>query len=823
MKKFIYRFVYATTLILLNATSLIGKTYPFIFEESIKINDIILGESPAELMDLNTEYARYVFDGKSGEILFEHFPVAFNTSAVVKLKLSYNSVSEETKWMTVDENGLHSYKPKQILTYYGTIEGDKGSQVFLTYSAGNIFAVIRHATGEVYSISPEYKTNKLIQLHFMILGDKLKSGKLPWLCLTEESIGGSTFGEDLKHLNDTPLSPSRLIDVKVACEATSEFYYLFFDLDKASAYISSVISHSSKIYEQNINVRLTISYVLIWQNSDLDPYKDLSYLNDKLGMMPKQWQNKEVERSIAVLFASLSAQPGGTYVAGIAFGGSPGRGNLCNSKWGYCVLGIRGGVKFPTTNYAWDINVATHEMGHLFGAPHTHRCYWNPPIDTCVTKDMDVGDACNAKNPIPRPGTIMSYCHLANSTHSVQLFFHQLQRPLMRKAAERASCHKDVAEPYISLLDPLGGKVYRAGDIIPVRWTAAKINTVSIKYSLDSGKHWARIADYINVNDSIYYWETPEITNNEVMILVHKSTDMTIHDMSWLEFSISQPAVNIIAPRENSEYTAKRKIEIMWSSIFVDSLQIDFSSDGGTTWNDVVQLGDEKKYEWVLPDIESDNCIFRISSLDGTDIITQSCVFKVGLPYARLISPVSGDVVCTGQNFEIYWESKFINILYLKYSLDDGFTWKKITPIPLKAGKKHYTWKVKQPPSEQAKIQIVTRIDNEEIFLYQMSGSFEISECPSDYGQGNKTGSMHIEILPQSADGYIKLVLPETTKYSDVKIRIYTNTGKFIRQLINDNAGTRIYVNTNSLANGIYVLMIENKDGTELKRFNIAR
>jgi hypothetical protein len=820
MKKLFLIFVYTSLFLLLNTYNLTGRTFPFIFEESKESTNIQLGEQTAESMDLNTEYAKFVFAERPGEITFENFPVAFNSSSPVHLELSYNSLNDETEWMTVDEKGLHKFVPKRVLTYYGEIESEPGSKVFLTYSAGNIFAVIRHASGEVYSISPEYKTGKLIQPHFLTSGDNLNSDTKPWLCLTEDATDGHTFTEDLKHLNDTPLSPSRLIDVKVACEATSEFYFLFFDLDKASAYITSVISHASKIYEENINVRLTISYMLIWQDGNLDPYKDLPYLNDKLGMMPKQWKNKEVERSIAVLFASLSAQPGGTYVAGIAFGGSPGRGNLCNSKWGYCVLGIRGGVKFPTTNYAWDINVAAHEMGHLFGAPHTHRCYWDPPIDTCVTRDMDIGDACNAKNPVPRPGTIMSYCHLTNSTHSVGLFFHNLQRPLMRKAAERASCNKDVAEPYISLLEPLGGKIYRAGDIIPIRWTAANINTVSIKYSLDAGKHWTKIADFINVNDSVYLWKALDITANQLMILVHKSTDMTVHDMSMLDFGIAKPAISIIAPEANDEYPAANKINIVWSSIFVDSLQIEFSSNDGVSWTDVARVGNTHNYEWTLPDIESNNCRFKLSSLDGTDIVVQSEAFKVGVPFAELITPAGGEIVCTDRNYEINWISGFIDILYLKYSLDNGATWRKITPVPLKAEKKKYVWKVKQSPSKTAKIKIVTRINNEEIPLCEMEESFEIQECTSDVNYEELTD---FSLRPEPATDFIELKHRPMRPMSGIEIRIYTSSGKLVKNLNLDNSSAGIHIDTSSLVSGAYILMFKTSAGVQLKKFNIIR
>ncbi len=78
-------------------------------------------------------------------------------------------------------------------------------------------------------------------------------------------------------------------------------------------------------------------------------------------------------------------------------------------------------TSFPT--YSWDVEVATHEMGHVLGSPHTHRCCWNPPgtgttaIDGCYTIEPSGTHTCgNPGNPSSSVGgTIMSYCHLTSS------------------------------------------------------------------------------------------------------------------------------------------------------------------------------------------------------------------------------------------------------------------------------------------------------------------------------------------------------------------------------------------------------------------------
>jgi len=87
------------------------------------------------------------------------------------------------------------------------------------------------------------------------------------------------------------------------------------------------------------------------------------------------------------LLHSLSTRSLG---GGIAYLGGLYTTNSC-----YGVSGVYGDF------HIWDRYVVAHELGHNFGADHTHEM--SPPVDTC-------GFSCPS-NP---SGTIMSYCHLCD-------------------------------------------------------------------------------------------------------------------------------------------------------------------------------------------------------------------------------------------------------------------------------------------------------------------------------------------------------------------------------------------------------------------------
>lgn len=823
-----YKYILLQILILLSlwqGSYADNKAIPFLFHYINHKEEIKLFNEHGTFFFLNKNYSESVFAIKPDTLFIESFPVSHTQNENVTLFAAQSPLDNQTSFSIAGKQEENYYfNTSAFKVYKGTISSITDAEITLTYYAGDIYAIIEYSSGEIFSIFPDRQETNIDLKHYLIEGNILDDGNLPWLCLTEDVTHTSNFDEDIKKLNPQPLNSSKIYEVKIAAEATSEFFNLFLSNDKAIAYIGSVITHISKIYEENINTRFIISHILIWQNSQLDPYINENLLSDKLSIMPELWEKKPVDRAITVLFASLAAQQGGVNVAGIAFGGQPGKGNLCNLDYGYCVLGIRGGVNFPTTNYAWDINVAAHEIGHLFGSPHTHACYWNPPVDTCVTRSANaVGDACiRDGNPIPRPGTIMSYCHITNSTRSVQLHFHQKEKPLMRKAVENANCVNEITKPYISLLSPLGDRTYKSGDILEIRWTSAKLTNVHLRYSTDNGKQWLKIADFVNVKDSIYYWELPLIVSNEVVVLVHSSTDMTINDMSFLTLSILEPSISILSPKQDDSYPISSEITIEWKSVFIDSLVLDFSNDAGNSWLRIGRQDKANTYKWILPDKSSDLCKIKLSSIDGNNVIAESGIFSIGAPKAKILAPTDKEELCVGETYLIKWTFEYISVCFLDYSTDGGKTWRKVTLTPLVPDEKGFAWKVPDRPSDNMKIRISSKINDEIVILDEPDISFTIKNCI--LGITNDRMLTDSYILPNPASNNITVNFFKNSNNLQLDFSIYTVDGRLI--LSQTNAGVengRLEIKTNSLYNGTYLLLINQNGNIQFHKFKISK
>lgn len=818
----LYKLIIFLILIIFFCSNLSSKGFNVNASEFIVINnkaDMNLTTSDGLNFSLIKPKADQIFNSNYSQLEINSFPVAFNSFDDLVLTPVQSAFNSSTEWYAGTENGMVKISPPSLVSYKGFIKNQPNSYVFINYSDGQLFSYIKNEEGFVYSISPLIE--KLSDNTHILLSHFSNENQNNFVCLTDNSYITTNEAEDvLNHKHDETLS-NVMLELKVACEGTYDFFALMgSDLQKASAYIAAVMTQVSKIYQDNLNVNLVISYVLIWQEAFNDPYRSTENLYDKLTLMPNLWYNKSVDRAITCLFADLSNQPPNTTVAGIAFSGSPNYGTLCNKSLGYSVFGIKGNSKYPTMNYTWDVNCAAHEIGHNFSSPHTHNCdYFIPPIDTCVTGTDPGGiyDAC-IKSGKAKPifGTLMSYCHLTYSTRSVDLNFHPRCITIMRKAAENAKCLYTSQTPKVFLVDPLGEKIYKANTDLKIRWRVTNINFVNIKYSLDSGFTWIELKNRVNANDNEINWKLPNITKWNVLVMIENSDNPSVNDKSLKTFAIVAPSIILDNPAEGQKFGHRETLNLSWTTYFVDSVRIEFSSDAGKNWMTVSERVNGFFYKWIIPSINSQECKLRLISLPDESVITESPIFAIGAQRAKIIKPNGGENLCATSIYEIKWTSEFVSTIFIEYTVNNGETWQRVTLGSFKPNTNTYTWAVPIKPTKQALLRLYTKTDSN-IYLDTSDYFFTIDTCLTNIDDKDETTNPFdwAELIHNSKMNKITLKFNLKTESKSLTVDLFDLLGKKIENLYNiesqffGNFETEIELP--KLSQGNYFVVIRSK------------
>ena len=205
-------------------------------------------------------------------------------------------------------------------------------------------------------------------------------------------------------------------------------YQLYLDLgaDEIAVcnYVNGLFSQIAILYA-NESINIAVSYINIW--TEPSPYTAGNEFND----ITAQGYGNTYGNLVHLLH----------------------RNNLSGQAWlnVLCSTTVNTGHSgiFLTYNnvptYSGTVGIVAHEIGHNFGSPHTHSCFWNgnnTAIDGCFNSEPSpyIGTNTCANGPIPTGGgTIMSYCNL-NFSIDFALGFGPQPGDLIRNSYNNATC-----------------------------------------------------------------------------------------------------------------------------------------------------------------------------------------------------------------------------------------------------------------------------------------------------------------------------------------------------------------------------------------------
>lgn len=223
----------------------------------------------------------------------------------------------------------------------------------------------------------------------------------------------------------SPLPPSRALTdcIRIYMEVDYDIF-----LDKGSGTASFVTAEFNEIATMyaNESINYTLSQIFINNTSGS------AYSSGSSSFLLNQFKSRT---------SSLNGDLGQLITYRSSGGVAAGFNGICNSNIdnSLCISDIFGNYQTVPT-YSWDIDVQTHELGHLHGSRHTHACVWNgnnTAIDGC--SGQTEGSCPLPGNP-SGGGTVMSYCHIASVGKNLSLGFGPQPGNVIRNVIANASC-----------------------------------------------------------------------------------------------------------------------------------------------------------------------------------------------------------------------------------------------------------------------------------------------------------------------------------------------------------------------------------------------
>jgi len=495
--------------------------------------------------------------GVSARLSLDHFPIAPDREGTLDLKRVRPAIDRSTElWMETAEGSRRMPVP-EIIALRGSIHGEPESSVYMSYVDGLLFGSIRGGDGAVHVIAPA--TDGMVTGEHVIVaeGGIFSEGIPPAVeCRAQEDAtyyrlpGAPSGGRRM-------LAANTLLQADIAIEADYEFFKATgSDFVKSMAYASALFGMVSAIYEDEIDVTLHFSWFKVWGDSITDPYKVHGDAYALWDLVPPYWKEHyaDVPRDLAHVLTSIGYGGGGKAFRGEAFSG--GAAAICSRDYGYGMSSPTCAQSYPTFAFTYDAYIVAHELGHNFGARHTHDCWWNPALDTCFTRDdpkFSLDDACYATpiTPRPNPGTIMSYCANTNyglsgndfSKYKLEMTFSPRVAEVLRSEAE-ATCLAEPTLPTVILKNPRGGRSIPASSPIELRWASAKVQNVALAYSLDGGERWEPIVSGVPSSEGRYPWTTPSSGSTKMLVRIFDVTDGSVADTSLMYIDLVSGADN---------------------------------------------------------------------------------------------------------------------------------------------------------------------------------------------------------------------------------------------------------------------------------------
>ncbi len=224
-----------------------------------------------------------------------------------------------------------------------------------------------------------------------------------------------------------------------------------------------------------------------------------------------------------------------------------------------------------------------------------------------------------------------------------------------------------------------------------------------------------RLTDSIRWNQVLHpYWQRPRgiafSPTGDTVYLAMFTAGAYPDPMVQMFVLDTIPFIEVTAPQAGVVVSGASCDTIRWNAHLVTSVDLDYSLDGGATWNAIASSisATSGRYGWTLPNVTTNVAQVRVTgAASGRTIEGRSGTFSIveSVPRIDITAPQAGVVLFSGSVDTIRWNAFRVSSVNLEYSADNGGTWHTIvSSIPALPGR--YGWTIPDVTTKTACVRV---------------------------------------------------------------------------------------------------------------------
>jgi hypothetical protein len=291
-----------------------------------------------------------------------------------------------------------------------------------------------------------------------------------------------------------------------------------------------------------------------------------------------------------------------------------------------------------------------------------------------------------------------------------------------------------------------------------------------------------------------------------------------------LKYSESSNQINIITPNGGETLITGATYNIEWSSQNVVDVEIEFSTNSGTTWATIIDsIPSTGIYIWTVPNVITEQGRIKISDITDSNIfdISNSDFVIQSSKTITVVDPNGGENIEGESEYEILWNSNDVEFVSLDYSINNGASWNIIIDSTESSG--IYIWTVPNILTNQARIRIA---DLEIPSVYDISNETFRIDYSTSIKEDNLVNSFNLDQNYPNPFNPSTLISYKIPEFSFVTITIYDILGNEVETIVSEEKHKGVYTvqfEASKIPSGIYYYRMTANNFSETRKMILLK